>query len=156
MLDVSTVVNVDFDQIFQVLRRVPRHIAMTWVKTIGKGWATSARLHSAELLPCIFCGAVRCDNLLHYINCPALSAWIREKMLAPLSDRTSVSLAISPCDLLTIKYVFVKFTVYHSVRYQYNIQTAVSSQRWRAVCDNSIATASAKFESLCAGSALLG
>ena len=154
-LGAHSIAAVDFDNIFTVLRRMPHHIAMSWVKTIANGWATSSRLHCDDILPCIFCGAHSCDELLHYISCPTLAAWIRQKMLAPLSDCLTVSLAISPCDFLTIKYVFVKFFVYHSVRLTYNTYIPSSPQRWRAVCENSIATASAKFESLSAGSVLL-
>ena len=151
-LDLSVISAIDFDKVFCVLRRMP----MAWAKTVANGWTTSSRLHSVDRCPCLFCRADDCDNVLHYLRSPEFSAWIRERMPSPLSDDLGVGLAISPCDFLTLKYMFVKYTVYHSVRHKYNKYQPVSPQQWRTVCQNFIVTAAAKFESLVSGRVLSG
>ena len=143
----AMIATVDFELARTILGRLSHHVCVVWIKTIANGWTTSTRLHYTNVWACTFCKAEGQDAVAHYLNCPTLNGWIRESIVSPLSSDLRVLLALSPCDFLTLKNLFVRFTVYHSVRHSY-IHTHSSPERWRAVCKNSIATASAKFELL--------
>ena len=143
------VLGIDFDNVFSVLRKYPHHICMTWTKTVCNGWATSTRLHSSEVRPCIFCNAPNCDSLLHYLTCPSFASLLYSTSLPPQPDDLCYLLALSPCSFPTLKSVFVKFTVYHAVKSEYCTHMRLLPEHWRAVCANYVATASAKFDSLC-------
>ena len=57
-------------------------------------------------------------------------------------------LAVDPCDILTIKCVFVRFTVYHSIRSDDSKYIPALPNHWGTVVLNSITTAASKFEAL--------
>ena len=159
-LSQEVVDRIDFDKIFAVLHGLPKHVVMCWVKTIANGWATSSRLHSQHIASCIFCHNEGADCLHHYSRCVVFSEIISEACVACRSSDPLVVFALSPCDLLTMKTCFVRFTTYHVCHNKYlNYCPArfadhnfdrinASLQRWRTVLVNSARTAAAKFELL--------
>ena len=140
----------DFQRVFRVLSGLPYHIAMTWVKTIANGWATSSRLNKDTISPCIFCHSPGCDQLLHYLGCDVFCKLLQDNSEAPLAfARGMISkLALDPCDILHIKFIFVSFTTYHSLHNIYFQYMPALPQRWGTVAAKTVVTAATKFESL--------
>ena len=120
------------------------------MKTIANGWATSARLSKDTTSPCIFCHSPGRDHLLHYLDCEVFSKLLQDNSEAPLAFARGMfsRLALDPCDNLHIKYVFIQYTIYHSLHNIYDKFIPAFPQRWGTVAANSVVTAATKFESL--------
>ena len=141
----------DFAQAAVALRRFSYHVWMVWLRTFANGWTISCRLRCSQIWPCIFCKADARYTLLHYLSCHVLSSWVQESVLSPLSSDLRVLFVVSPCVCLTLRFLFVNFIMYRSVRHDYHTMSR-SPERWRAACKNTFATG--KFELLVASASL--
>ena len=130
------------------MRQLPQHIYMTWVKTLCNAWATTSRLHIDPVASCIFCHAPSQNVLLHYLSCNKFRQHLQVEIPSPPLTRRLAALGISPCDFVTIKYMFVRFTVYHAIHNDFSKHMSSGPERWHAIVQNTVRAASNKFEDL--------
>ena len=88
------------------------------------------------------------DELLHYLCCQSLQDTLQRTVLVSRAANILARLAVCPCDILTIKTVFVRYTVYHSIHNNYNSYMPDFPIIWSTVVTNTVTTAASKFEAL--------
>ena len=117
----------NFDAVFVLLRRLPSHVVMTWVKTISNGWCTSRRMHEQVELKCLFGCQHEADSVLHYLKCKVLRSIAYDALGcdAPSSVSILSALGVLPVCLSQIYIVYVLFTVYHE--HKSNISNNIAS-----------------------------
>ena len=95
----------------------PFFLRVCWLKAIGGGWTTSARMHEAIALPCIF-GCLDCsDEYRHYLICPILWQLAREALdLRESSCAVGHRLCLSSVNLNSLKLLGFCHLLYHSLR----------------------------------------
>ena len=119
-VEVGEASSIDVEAIFSILRKLPAHISVTWVKTISNAWCTSSRFHEERPLGCIFgCECAR-DETRHYLCCPVLGAIVCDALDVSESDhlraRRSVLIAmgLQPISRLGVFFTYMSYTLYHT------------------------------------------
>ena len=74
------------------------HTVQCTARSILNGWPTTARLHTAELCPCVFCLKPKADCWFHYLHCP---------ILREVTDDIAV-----PFDELPLNWCAVAYSIY--------------------------------------------
>ena len=111
--------DIDWQPVLRALAQSKRCFAtMCCIKTWCKAWTTSARMHDATQMSCLF-GCAECrDCIEHYLSCDALWTPIFQQLkISPYSDVLERLAIKNPCNrrLLTLAVAFV---VYHKFRSQ--------------------------------------
>ena len=69
-----------FPKILDAFTGTSACLSMCWLKAVGGGWTTSARMHESVLLPFVF-GCFGCrDEFCHYLSCPILWQLAKEAL----------------------------------------------------------------------------
>ena len=61
-----------FDRAYGIVKQLPAHVALVWIKTLANGWCTSTRFHEKVRFSCLFGCCENCDELKHYLQCSTL------------------------------------------------------------------------------------
>ena len=86
----------NFKSIIPLVKKLGMRGASAIIKTWANAWATSSRMHEADVLPCIFgCGCGEVDSLEHYLSCDPLwtiviSCSLGDKELLQVSPATKL------------------------------------------------------------------
>ena len=110
---------IDWDDALSVLKQTKHCVAsICCVKTWCNAWTTSARMHDAQQMSCLFGCEGESDNIQHYLKC--------ERLWNPIFQRLCISPYNDVLERLAVKHpsrermlaLAVVFIVYHKYRSQ--------------------------------------
>ena len=109
--------DIPWKEIFETLRTLSTHHAMTVVKTLVNAWTTTRRYHEEQRWHCIFGCPGDMDELEHYAVCERLRREVKKATKIPLgSSSPIVGLGLSVPSKTTLLRTSVMFTTYHALR----------------------------------------
>ena len=102
-----------------MLKKLPSHVAVSWVKTVANGWCTSARFHEPTRFSCVFGCRGAIDETRHYLNCKVLRGIASDALSIPEHDllricsEALITFGLAPVRRAAVFVLYIMYTLYH-------------------------------------------
>ena len=113
--DLSAHDSIDIRETLDSSSTLDKFNVMCWLRTVCNGWNTSYRLHSDDLLGCVFGCKVGKDELRHYLSCPIFLSLVSVQF-GPLGPSPMHRLNLAAPSPQKAIIVTSMFNMYHTLK----------------------------------------